>query len=100
MNIVKKHEIWYCLKTQTQGVYTMNLKSYLANIKMTIKDFSALMDVNPNYLSSIINGHAKAGNRLARDIEKATNGTVKVNGTNSDKKSQANPTGKDPETIL
>jgi hypothetical protein len=54
----------------------MNLKAYLANINMTLKDFGAYIEVDPRYLSSISKGRLLPGPRLARDIEKATDGVV------------------------
>ncbi|MFA7192409.1 MAG: helix-turn-helix transcriptional regulator [Candidatus Paceibacterota bacterium] len=55
-----------------------NLKAYLCQINMTVKDFSKMIDYNPTYLSHILNGRVLAGHRLARDIDRATNGVVKL----------------------
>lgn len=56
----------------------MNLRAYLANIGMSIQDFCKIIDCNRAYLSRIINGKDIPGHRLARDIENATNGIVKI----------------------
>lgn len=56
----------------------MKLKSYLADIGMTVKDFSALLECNYRYMSRIMNGHVKPGKRLAQDIEDLTDGQVKL----------------------
>lgn len=55
----------------------MNLKVYLATINMTVKDFSELVEYNPCYISRVIYGHVKAGKKLSRIIERATEGKVK-----------------------
>lgn len=55
-----------------------NLKAYLCQINMTVKDFCEIIDYNPTYLSHILNGRVLPGHRLARDINKATNGVVKI----------------------
>ncbi len=54
----------------------MKLKSYLAEIGMTVKDFSSLVECNYRYLSRIMNGHIKPGKRLAKEIEDITGGQV------------------------
>ncbi len=56
----------------------MKLKSYLADIGMTVKDFSSLVQCNYRYMSRIMNGHVKPGKRLAQDIEDLTDGQVKL----------------------
>lgn len=54
----------------------MKLKTYLADIEMTAKDFSSLLGCNAQYISMIMNGHKKPGKRLAKDIEDLTDGKV------------------------
>jgi len=56
----------------------MKLKVYLAEIGMTLKDFSELLEINHRYLSRIMNGHIKPGRRLAADISRLTDGKVKI----------------------
>lgn len=53
-----------------------NLKAYLANIGMTIKDFCVIIDCDHKYLSKIMTGKAKASHRLAKDIKEATDGLI------------------------
>ena len=68
----------------------MNIKAYLANIDMSIKDFCQLVGCAPSYLSSISKGRMKPSPRLARDIEKMTDGMVKIEAS---KKKQGPPKG-------
>lgn len=56
----------------------MKLKVYLAEIGMTVKDFSALLDCNYPYMSRIVNGHRKPGRRLAKEIVDMTDGKVEL----------------------
>jgi plasmid maintenance system antidote protein VapI len=63
----------------------MRLKDYLSNIDMTLKDFSQLIDRTPEYMSRVINGHAKIGKRLAEYIEELTKGKVKLRSEKSEK---------------
>lgn len=56
----------------------MNLKVYLASIDMTVKDFAELIETAPNYVSRIARGHILPSKKLARRIEKFTDGVVKV----------------------
>lgn len=53
-----------------------NLKAWLANIGMTLKDFCEIIDCDKKYLSKIMNGHRNAGHRLAKDIREATAGVI------------------------
>lgn len=55
-----------------------NLRAYLANIGMQMKDFAKLVDCHPTYLSHIVTGRRMAGNRLAKDIRQATNGIISL----------------------
>jgi hypothetical protein len=56
----------------------MNLKEYLANINMTLRDFCKLVDCNYYYLSSVSRGTARAGKRLAKEVENMTDGRVRL----------------------
>jgi len=56
----------------------LKLKAYLANIGMTLKEFGEIVESNPHYLSQISSGQVKPSKKLARRIEKATEGNVKV----------------------
>lgn len=55
-----------------------NLKSYLANIGMTLKDFSEILDVDDKHMSKLMNGKAVAGPRLAKDVRLATDGLINL----------------------
>lgn len=57
---------------------TANLKAYLANIGVSIKDFCESIDCNPCYMSQILNGKKLAGRRLAKDVLEATEGEVRL----------------------
>lgn len=56
----------------------MKLKEYLANIDMTLKDFSEIIDRNPCYLSSVINGYKKPGKKLVKEVKAITEGKVNL----------------------
>lgn len=56
----------------------MNLKAYLAQVGVSAQDFAKQIDVTGRYLSQIVCGSTLPSRRLARDIEAATNGQVKV----------------------
>jgi hypothetical protein len=56
----------------------MNLKMYLFTNNMTFIQLGELIDANPRYLSLISQGKLLPSSRLARDIENATNGVVKI----------------------
>lgn len=55
-----------------------NLKAYLAETGMTKKDFCEIIDCSHRYLDEILNGRMLPGRRLAKDIEMATSGVVKM----------------------
>lgn len=55
-----------------------NLKAYLANIGMKMKDFCESIDCDQGYLSHILSTGKPVGRRLSRDIENATNGIIKL----------------------
>jgi len=56
----------------------MKLKTYLADINMTVKAFADLLQINHCYLSRVANGHTKPGRKLARLIEEITDGKVSL----------------------
>jgi len=56
----------------------MDLKEYLYQKRMTITQFGELIDFSRTHLSQVMNGNLKAGRKLVRAIEKATNGEVKA----------------------
>lgn len=55
-----------------------NLKSYLANIGMTLKDFCELIDCDDKHMSNIIHGKKMASHRLAKDVKEATSGLISL----------------------
>jgi len=56
----------------------MKLKIYLVLNNMSITDFSKNLRYSRDHLSRVINGTKRASKKLAEDIEKATNGEVKI----------------------
>lgn len=70
----------------------MNLKAYLAEKNMTIKDFSILIGVRNTYLSAIIHGHYKPSARLSKSIEHHTGGKVRLPSSKPLKKIKKKPT--------
>ena len=53
-----------------------NLKAYLANIDMTLRDFSEIIECSPEHLSRVVKGKTMASPRLAKDIREATSGLI------------------------
>lgn len=56
----------------------MDLEDYLYLKKMTQKDFAQMMGYSRNHISGIVSGRIKPNLKLARAIEKFTEGEVKV----------------------
>lgn len=54
----------------------MELREYLFRNKITVKKFAELLDYSIVTISAISNGRIKPGAKLARYIEKQTNGAV------------------------
>ena len=63
----------------------MDLRTYLFNKRQTISAFAREINYHPNFITSIINGKLKAGIKLAKIIEKYTNGEVKAEEVISEK---------------
>lgn len=53
-----------------------DLRTYLFLAKKTVRQMAAEMEYSPNCLSQVMGGRARCGKRLARDIERATQGFV------------------------
>jgi len=58
------------------GEGAMHLREYLWKHKITIQQFAEKVSYNRNYISLVMKGEKKAGKRLAKAIEEATNGEV------------------------
>lgn len=56
----------------------MDLKDYLYLKRITINDFSELIGYSRNHISGIINKRLKPTKKLAKYIEKMTDGEVKA----------------------
>ena len=56
----------------------MHLREYLWNHKITIQQFAEKIKYNRHYISQIMRGEKVPSQRLAEDIERATNGEVKA----------------------
>ena len=70
----------------------MNLKAYLANINMSMKDFALSLGCNTRYLSQISSGKKIPSHRLAKDIEQATDGIIKIDVSMKNNKEQKRQT--------
>ncbi len=55
-----------------------NLKAYLANIGLSLRDFCEIIDCDDKHMSKVMNGHKNAGHRLAKDVKQATNGLIQL----------------------
>lgn len=56
----------------------MELREYLFRNRLTVTHLSRLLECTRTHLSEIIHGRRKPSRRLAKDIEKITNGEVKA----------------------
>jgi transcriptional regulator with XRE-family HTH domain len=56
----------------------MKLKLYLVSHRLTIKEFCETINYSRNQISGVMNGKLNASKKLAKIIEKATNGEVKA----------------------
>jgi hypothetical protein len=66
------------VEIRRKAMQTMTLKVYLAHNNMTLKDFSKEVDFDRTYLSLVMSGKKHAGKRLAKYVDRATNGQVKL----------------------
>lgn len=64
----------------------MDLKIYLIKNRITIKEFSELIGYSRNQISGVANGTNNPSIRLAKVIQEATNGEVKVEDLIQDEK--------------
>ncbi len=55
-----------------------NLKAYLANIGMSLKDFCEIIECDDKHMSHVMNGKKRAGHRLAKDVRQATSGLINL----------------------
>lgn len=56
----------------------MSLRIYLLKKGMTIAQFARSIDFQPSYIAAIARGKVKAGRKVARIIEMATDGQIKA----------------------
>ncbi len=56
----------------------MDLREYLFHHRLTVKEFSEMLDCSRAYISAIIHGKREPSIRLAKSIERVTNGEVTV----------------------
>lgn len=54
----------------------MNLREYLFRQRISVQDFAEKLEYSRTHLSLIVNGKGKPSPRLAKSIERATNGEV------------------------
>lgn len=57
---------------------TMKLREYLFVNRISVKEFSKSVDYSRTHLSGVVNGKLKPSKKLARAIEKATQGEVSI----------------------
>ncbi len=55
-----------------------NLKAYLANVGMTLRDFADQIEYDPRYLSKVVYDKRPCGRKLAKSIYEATSGIIKL----------------------
>jgi transcriptional regulator with XRE-family HTH domain len=56
----------------------MELREYLFKKRITNKEFAEKVNYDKSYIGDVANGKKKPGKKLAKAIEKATNGEVTV----------------------
>lgn len=56
----------------------MKLRDYLYHNRITITEFAQVLDYSRGHLTSVVNGKLRPSKKLARQIEKNTNGQVTV----------------------
>lgn len=61
-----------------ETVESMDIREYLFTKDMTLENFSKILDCHPGYMSRVKRKAVKPGRKLARHIEKATEGAVKA----------------------
>jgi DNA-binding transcriptional regulator YdaS (Cro superfamily) len=54
----------------------MNLRDYLHFRRKTIKDFALSIDMTPGHIYGYIRGRLRVSKKVAKNIEKATQGEV------------------------
>lgn len=54
----------------------MNLRDYLHFERITLKSFCDSIEMSPTHLGGYINGRLRVSKKVARAIERATNGKV------------------------
>lgn len=56
----------------------MDLREYLFYNKKTVTNMAKEIDITRSYLSKIIHGRIAISKKIAKSIERATNGNVKI----------------------
>ena len=54
----------------------MKLKSYLADINMSVKDLASMIGYAPGYISLVMHYHKKPGKKICKLINELTRGEV------------------------
>lgn len=55
-----------------------NLHAYLVNEELSFKEFADMIGYDDNYIGQVARGAITAGEKLAKKVEIATNGMVKL----------------------
>lgn len=68
----------------------MELKKYLFFKRVNVKEFSEKLEISRSYLSAIVNGKIIPSKKIARQIERATQGEVTVEDILKGKEAKSN----------
>lgn len=64
----------------------MNLREYIFYHKKTVTEMAKEIDITRSYLSRLLGGNKAISKKVARNIEKATNGLVTAETINAESK--------------
>jgi hypothetical protein len=68
----------------------VSLKCYLAQIKMTLKEFAELVGVSRNYLSAVDHGRRSAGKNTVKKVFEITDGNVLLKSVTKRRRKKSN----------
>ena len=56
----------------------VNLRAYLANIEMSLRDFAVLAECDPTHLSRVLSGYSPCSQALSNRISELTGGVINL----------------------
>lgn len=56
----------------------MDLREYLFRHRLTVTEFAKVINYGRTYINNVVTGTRSPGKKLAKEIERATNGEVTV----------------------